>query len=160
MRAILSFLALGSSATALLVQTKRGLAPHTRGFFATVPDAEAARAALAAKFLQDTTEGEGCKPVPIESSPGLNVDGDFVLLDDPEPRDEELSNKNMLRILLMVATDDQVNQLVWKCLGYRKHADGEWDNEKCFPKWRDRFPGWHLARELGNASVVSASRRT
>lgn len=78
---------------------------------------------------------------------------------DPEPCAEELTNANMLRIVLSMATDHEVNGLVWKCLGYRpvgesssspsygaEAAEGpeapavQWDSSKCFPKWRERYP--------------------
>jgi hypothetical protein len=46
-----------------------------------------------------------------------------------------------------------VNTLVWKCLGYRPTEDGAWGNDKCFPKWREKFPGppdfIGLANEFG-----------
>uniref|UniRef100_A0A7S2RBC0 Uncharacterized protein n=1 Tax=Rhizochromulina marina TaxID=1034831 RepID=A0A7S2RBC0_9STRA len=76
----------------------------------------------------------------LASSPGLEVPEGFVLTDSLEPTDEELTNENMLRIILSMCTDQEVNLLVWKCLGYRKNSDGSWDNEKCFPKWREKYP--------------------
>ena len=82
----------------------------------------------------------------LESSPDLEVPVGFVLhTDRPEPSADELSNENMLRIILSMCTDEEVNELVWKCLGYRRVTDnsaeeGEWDATECFPKWRDRFP--------------------
>uniref|UniRef100_A0A7S2MEP5 Uncharacterized protein n=1 Tax=Octactis speculum TaxID=3111310 RepID=A0A7S2MEP5_9STRA len=84
-----------------------------------------------------------------KSSPDLVVPDTFVLSGMAEdPVAEELSNANMLAIILGVATDEEVNSLVWKCLGYRQPsqqtATGEgvvsWTNSKCFPKWRERFP--------------------
>ena len=63
----------------------------------------------------------------------------FVVSGSAAPHASELSNENMLRILHGVATDQQVNKLVWKCLGYRAGA-GTWESSECFPKWRDRFP--------------------
>mmetsp|Transcript_74293 Transcript_74293/g.145129 ORF Transcript_74293/g.145129 Transcript_74293/m.145129 type:complete len:249 (+) Transcript_74293:80-826(+) len=87
----------------------------------------------------------------LASSPNLSVDSNFVVVDDPEPSAAELTNANMLRIILSVATDQQVNELVWKCLGYRRvpstrtgpkntESSVEWDSSKCFPKWREKYP--------------------
>ena len=57
------------------------------------------------------------------------------------PAADELTNENMLRIILSMCTDAEVNELVWKCLGYRrKDGEGEWDASECFPKWKERFP--------------------
>lgn len=79
----------------------------------------------------------------MKSSPGLSVPEGFVLTPFGEPLAEELTNDNMLRIILSMCTDQEVNSLVWKCLGYRQtegQQGGEWDNSLCFPKWRERFP--------------------
>ncbi len=47
----------------------------------------------------------------------------------------------MLAIVLEEKTDEEVNALVWKYLGYRyDEAAGEWDNSKCFPNWRKNYP--------------------
>ena len=78
----------------------------------------------------------------LESSPDLVVPEGFVLhRDKPEPSADELTNTNMLRIILSMCEDEEVNELVWKCLGYRWKAEtDEWDASECFPKWRERFP--------------------
>ncbi|CAM9995071.1 unnamed protein product [Scytosiphon promiscuus] len=40
-----------------------------------------------------------------------------------------------------MGTDNEVNWLVWKCLGYRYDADKDsWSNEKVFPRWKERYP--------------------
>ena len=88
-----------------------------------------------------------CKPpigeyTPIASSPALShIKGPFILdIKDPEPQADELSNHNILRILLGYASDTEVNSLVWKCLGYRPDGSGGWSNAGCFPKWREKYP--------------------
>eukprot|EP00633_Aureoumbra_lagunensis_P008011 CAMPEP_0197318538 /NCGR_PEP_ID=MMETSP0891-20130614/51489_1 /TAXON_ID=44058 ORGANISM="Aureoumbra lagunensis, Strain CCMP1510" /NCGR_SAMPLE_ID=MMETSP0891 /ASSEMBLY_ACC=CAM_ASM_000534 /LENGTH=225 /DNA_ID=CAMNT_0042809051 /DNA_START=24 /DNA_END=701 /DNA_ORIENTATION=- len=57
-----------------------------------------------------------------------------------EPIADELTNENLVRIVREECTDDQVNELVWKCLGYRRRDDGTFDNEQVFPKWREKYP--------------------
>jgi hypothetical protein len=78
----------------------------------------------------------------LASSPDLEVPEGFVLHPGGgAPAADELTNENMLRIILSMCTDAEVNELVWKCLGYRrKDGEGEWDASECFPKWKERFP--------------------
>mmetsp|Transcript_41570 Transcript_41570/g.77913 ORF Transcript_41570/g.77913 Transcript_41570/m.77913 type:complete len:241 (-) Transcript_41570:512-1234(-) len=59
--------------------------------------------------------------------------------DDDEETDP-LDNWNLLRILHSEMPDQQVNELVWECLGYRKDESGEWQPTECFPKWAERYP--------------------
>jgi hypothetical protein len=60
---------------------------------------------------------------------------------DPEEEEDELSNEAMLQIILSETPDQEVNLLVWKCLGYEQdQATGEWRNDNCFPKWREKYP--------------------
>ena len=79
-----------------------------------------------------------------QSSPDIQLGSTEFVVDgrtDGEPSSAELSNENMLRVILGHATDQQVNTLVWKCLGYRRAEDAdEWTADECFPKWRERFP--------------------
>jgi len=43
--------------------------------------------------------------------------------------------------VLQENTDEEVNFLVWKCLGYRYNPETEeWTNEDVFPKWREKYP--------------------
>lgn len=66
----------------------------------------------------------------------------FFLVDvtsDPTP--EELSNQNLIRIVNLETSDEQTNELCWKCLGYRYNpTSGEYNNDKVFPKWRQSYP--------------------
>jgi hypothetical protein len=68
-------------------------------------------------------------------------ENDFILSRNGEPKELELSNENLLRILRVECSDLEVNTLVWKCLGYRfdPHAN-LWNNDKCFPKWKEKYP--------------------
>ncbi|CAM9274022.1 unnamed protein product [Choristocarpus tenellus] len=72
----------------------------------------------------------------------VSIEGEFVSSDDGgEPTEEELSNVNMLRIIAEVASNEMVNNLAWRCLGYRcDPATGVWTNSEVFPKWKIRFP--------------------
>lgn len=65
--------------------------------------------------------------------------GDFVISREGGPRDKELANENILRIVRIECSDLQVNTLVWKCLGYR-FRDGEWHPDEVFPKWKEKYP--------------------
>lgn len=67
---------------------------------------------------------------------------DFILdTFDPEEEEDELSNENILKIVLSETTDQEVNDIVWKCLGYKKdEATGEYSSEDVFPKWREKYP--------------------
>ena len=66
--------------------------------------------------------------------------GQFVVTREGEPRAEELTDENMLRIVKSQSTDLEVNTLVWKCLGYRFDEENEcWNPDKVFPNWKERF---------------------
>eukprot|EP01041_Mallomonas_annulata_P004711 gene4711-9341_t len=57
------------------------------------------------------------------------------------PTDAELSDENLVRIVLETCTDYEVDLLVWKCLGYRYSAETEtWNSDGVFPKWRAKYP--------------------
>lgn len=64
-------------------------------------------------------------------------------------RDEELSDEAILAIVTQELPDDQVNDLVWRCLGYSPSADLDpetmtavttWSADGCFPKWAEKYP--------------------
>ena len=61
-----------------------------------------------------------------------------------EADDDELTNENIGCLVWERCSDDEVNRLVWKCLGYRRAEgapdDAPWENDAVFPKWRARFP--------------------
>jgi hypothetical protein len=66
---------------------------------------------------------------------------EFLLERTGDPRKEELSNENLLRILRIQCSDLEVNTLVWKCLGYRFNTETEeWTSAKVFPKWNEKYP--------------------
>ena len=57
----------------------------------------------------------------------------------PEP--DDISNENILRIVLQETTDEETNELVWKYLGYRYDAvTGKYDASAVFPKWAKKYP--------------------
>ena len=62
-----------------------------------------------------------------------------LLSESLEPCEEELTNENLVRIVREECSDEEVNALVWKCLGYRREGEG-WDNGEVFPKWRAKYP--------------------
>ncbi|GMI15812.1 hypothetical protein TrVE_jg4363 [Triparma verrucosa] len=75
----------------------------------------------------------------------INVEeGNLLLSREGEPRLGEISNSQLLKILEFgvnanMCTDLEVNTILWKCLGYR-FVDGEWNNEMCFPNWKEKYP--------------------
>mmetsp|Transcript_4570 Transcript_4570/g.12799 ORF Transcript_4570/g.12799 Transcript_4570/m.12799 type:complete len:277 (+) Transcript_4570:342-1172(+) len=78
---------------------------------------------------------------PMYSVRGPVGEDDFIVSRHGGPQKEELSNENLLKILLIKCTDLEVNTLVWKCLGYRFDSDNEkWLNTECFPKWKEKYP--------------------
>lgn len=78
---------------------------------------------------------------PTYACKGTIGDGEFVISRLGGPTSEELSNENLLRILMIECSDLEVNTLVWKCLGYRFDPDKEeWTDSECFPKWREKYP--------------------
>lgn len=87
-------------------------------------------------------------PFPAAADPTYKVrgpigQGSFVISREGEPTEEELSNENLLQIVVRGSkvSDLEVNTLLWKCLGYRFDPESEtWNSSKVFPKWRERFP--------------------
>lgn len=57
------------------------------------------------------------------------------------PPPDDLADEEMLKIVLSQTKDQDVNELVWKYLGYRRHQEtGEWDSSAVFPNWRQKYP--------------------
>mmetsp|Transcript_26497 Transcript_26497/g.34510 ORF Transcript_26497/g.34510 Transcript_26497/m.34510 type:complete len:283 (-) Transcript_26497:392-1240(-) len=66
---------------------------------------------------------------------------DFIISRTGGPTDAELTNENILKIVLSESSDLEANTLCWKCLGYRFDEENErWTTEEVFPKWRDQYP--------------------
>ena len=83
-------------------------------------------------------------PFPLAADPNwMNTgpvgEGKFVVSREGCPMDQELTNENILKIVLSECSDLEVNTLVWKCLGYRFN-DGTWTAAECFPNWKEKFP--------------------
>jgi len=55
----------------------------------------------------------------------------------PPPAD--LADEVLVSIVRQEMPDQEVNELVWKYLGYARTAEG-WDSSGVFPGWRKRFP--------------------
>lgn len=47
----------------------------------------------------------------------VNLDGDFVVSREGEPTAAELANENLIKIVAEKSTDEELNWLLWKCLG-------------------------------------------
>ena len=68
--------------------------------------------------------------------------GKFLLSRSGPPTHDELTNDQILLIVRDdIATDLEVNTLVWKCLGYRfDNTNEKWTDGEVFPKWKERYP--------------------
>lgn len=53
---------------------------------------------------------------------------------------DEISNERLVRIVRLETTDEETNELVWRCLGYRRDTSGEWDSTDAFAKFREKYP--------------------
>lgn len=57
------------------------------------------------------------------------------------PQPEDLTDLVMLSIMRMEISDEEVNMLAWKYLGYHyDEASGTWDASRVFPKWAEKYP--------------------
>ena len=69
----------------------------------------------------------------IERKPGPNTAG--------APAPDDLADDVMLKIVLQQIPDEEVNNLVWKYLGYQYDDDEKsWDVTSVFPKWAAKYP--------------------
>lgn len=131
----------------------------------------AATAAADGENGTSAQEGEGAGPdAPARVPPSLdrsaplsfiarnsvNLDGDFVIGREGEPTAAELANENLIKILAEKSTDEELNWLLWKCLGER----GVW---LLLGTAGGNFEWWREQGELGTAvvgtAVVKAVRR-
>lgn len=85
-------------------------------------------------------------PFPEAANPTYPVrgpvgEGGFMISRTGGPTEQELTDENLYKIIDRVASDLEVNTLVWKCLGYRFDPDKEeWTTAEVFPKWKERYP--------------------
>ncbi|CAN0217073.1 unnamed protein product [Ectocarpus sp. 8 AP-2014] len=80
-------------------------------------------------------------PLSFIAKNNVNFDGDFLSNREGEPTAEELSNENLIKIVAEKSTDEEVNVIVWKCLGYRYDAgEDAWKAVKVFPRWEAMYP--------------------
>jgi hypothetical protein len=53
----------------------------------------------------------------------------------------DLTDENIVKIVRLECSDDDVNVLVWRCLGYVYDQDSNtWDSKNVFPKWAEKYP--------------------
>lgn len=65
----------------------------------------------------------------------------IVDINNSKVTNEEISNENIIKIVNLEATDDQCNQLCWKCLGYVYNQESNsYSDDKVFPKWKLKYP--------------------
>jgi hypothetical protein len=65
----------------------------------------------------------------------------FLISREGGPTKEELTDRNLYKIIDGTASDLEVNTLVWKCLGYRFDAEAKkWMPAEVFPKWKEQYP--------------------
>lgn len=55
-------------------------------------------------------------PAFIEKN-NLSLDGGFIVSKEGEPTAEELANENVIKVVAEKCTDEELNWLLWKCLG-------------------------------------------
>jgi len=55
---------------------------------------------------------------------------------------DELRDEVLRDIVLQQLPDQEMNELTWRCLGYRPDAAvaGGWSNDGVFPGWRKNYP--------------------
>ena len=58
---------------------------------------------------------------------------------NPEVTDVELDERNIVKIVRGECTDEEVNMLAWKCLGYVYNAEGTEDNSNAVSKWYENI---------------------
>ena len=57
------------------------------------------------------------------------------------PAPDDLADEVMLSIIKQEMPDQEVNDLVWKYLGYKlDETTGAWDTSDVFPNWRKQYP--------------------
>eukprot|EP00752_Nemacystus_decipiens_P006874 g6175.t1 len=80
-------------------------------------------------------------PLSFIANNNVNLDGDFVISREGEPTAEELANENLIKVVAEKSTDDELNWLLWKCLGYRYNPETDtWKPVSVFPRWQERYP--------------------
>ncbi|CAM9391316.1 unnamed protein product [Ectocarpus fasciculatus] len=80
-------------------------------------------------------------PVSFIAKNNVNLDGDFISSREGGPTAEELSNENIIKVVAEKSTDEEVNVLAWKCLGYRYDAgEDAWKAVKVFSRWEAVYP--------------------
>ena len=57
----------------------------------------------------------------------MSLDGEFIVTKEGEPTEAELNNHNVIKIIAQKCTDEEVNWLVWKCLGESFSLGGDGD---------------------------------
>mmetsp|Transcript_17923 Transcript_17923/g.17993 ORF Transcript_17923/g.17993 Transcript_17923/m.17993 type:complete len:244 (+) Transcript_17923:26-757(+) len=91
--------------------------------------------------LKFASSSKGCDSSNVPSEIFCTFSPDPLVSISGPPLDTELTDENVVRIVLEKCTDYEANVLAWKCLGYRyDEKSGEWNSEGVFPKWRARHP--------------------
>lgn len=88
-----------------------------------------ARAARTTTALGEAQESSAPTPPNLDRSAppvfiannNVSLDGEFIVSKEGEPTAAELTNENLIKIVAEKCTDEQLNWLVWKCLG-----EGAW----------------------------------
>lgn len=79
--------------------------------------AEEGSAAAAAPVPRLPPSLDRSKPCSFIAKNNVNLDGDFISCKEGEPRAEELTNENLIKVLAQKGSDEEVNWILWKCLG-------------------------------------------
>ena len=66
----------------------------------------------------------------------------YCIYSAPQVLAQEITDINLLRIVSSIkqCTDQECNDLAWKCLGYVYKVDSNsYDTQNVFPKWRAKY---------------------
>lgn len=108
-------------------------------------EARANEALIEAK-LRETREADAAVEAQLPSAGGSSKIA-VPKVHTPGPRTagapppDDLADEVMLSIVKQEMSDSDVNELVWKYLGYRRDEEsGKWDASGVFPKWAQKYP--------------------
>eukprot|EP00747_Dinoflagellata_sp_TGD_P167581 gnl/TRDRNA2_/TRDRNA2_192224_c0_seq1.p1 gnl/TRDRNA2_/TRDRNA2_192224_c0~~gnl/TRDRNA2_/TRDRNA2_192224_c0_seq1.p1 ORF type:complete len:339 (-),score=62.03 gnl/TRDRNA2_/TRDRNA2_192224_c0_seq1:88-1104(-) len=90
------------------------------------------------KIFAEAPESQQPKSAPIAKPPVERKPGKRSAA---LPAPDDLKDEELLTIVTNKMSDEDVNKLIWKYLGYRyDEASGTWDASKVFPEWAAEYP--------------------
>lgn len=100
------------------------------------------------QIFNENDNNDCCDPIPTPITSETYIDNSLYHNDafiinksSNEVALEEISDENIVLIATLQTSDNQANELAWKCLGYRyDEATTTYNNDLVFPKWKGKFP--------------------